>query len=225
MSISLGLSCLEFSCLPGSVSLFPSSFLGKFSAIISSNMISASFLLSLPPGSSLNWALVHLILSHKTLKVSPIFFFFIFLYLCLIWWVPSTCLWVHGFVLFSHPVWVNSGSWWWTGRPGVLHLMGSQRVGHNCATELNWTEGRIDQQISSPRKSYSFKTERGDNFIYCGKTNSENQEKWISKWLSSKWKNKQKERCWNQRAFWSRPKFYKSHSTCKICSEQRKWAF
>ena len=28
-------------------------------------------------------------------------------------------------------VWVNSGSWWWTGRPGVLQFMGSQRVGHN----------------------------------------------------------------------------------------------
>ena len=37
-------------------------------------------------------------------------------------------------------VWVNSGSWWWTGRPGVLQFMGSQRVGHDCATELNWTE-------------------------------------------------------------------------------------
>ena len=37
-------------------------------------------------------------------------------------------------------VWVNSGSWWWTGRPGVLRFMGSQRVGHNWATELNWTE-------------------------------------------------------------------------------------
>ena len=37
-------------------------------------------------------------------------------------------------------VWVNSGSWWWTGRPGVLHFMGSQRVRHNWATELNWTE-------------------------------------------------------------------------------------
>jgi len=36
-------------------------------------------------------------------------------------------------------VWVNSGSWWWTGRPGVLQFMGSQRVGHNWATELNWT--------------------------------------------------------------------------------------
>ena len=35
-------------------------------------------------------------------------------------------------------VWVNSESWWWTGRPGVLRFMGSQRVGHNWATELNW---------------------------------------------------------------------------------------
>ena len=33
--------------------------------------------------------------------------------------------------------WVNSGSWWWTGRPGVLWFMGSQTVGHNWATELN----------------------------------------------------------------------------------------
>ena len=37
-------------------------------------------------------------------------------------------------------VWVNSGSWWWTGRPGVLQIMGSQRVRHDWATELNWTE-------------------------------------------------------------------------------------
>ena len=37
-------------------------------------------------------------------------------------------------------VWVNSGSWWWTGRPGVLRFMGSQRVGHNWATELSWTD-------------------------------------------------------------------------------------
>ena len=33
-------------------------------------------------------------------------------------------------------VWVNSRSWWWTGRPGVLQSMGSQRVGHDWATEL-----------------------------------------------------------------------------------------
>ena len=37
-------------------------------------------------------------------------------------------------------VWVNSRSWWWTGKPGVLQFMGSQRVGHDWATELNWTE-------------------------------------------------------------------------------------
>ena len=34
---------------------------------------------------------------------------------------------------------VSSGSWWWTGRPGVLWTMGSQRVGYNWVTELNWT--------------------------------------------------------------------------------------
>ena len=34
-------------------------------------------------------------------------------------------------------VWVNSGSWWRTGRPGVLQFMGSQRVGHDWATEQN----------------------------------------------------------------------------------------
>ena len=37
-------------------------------------------------------------------------------------------------------VWVDSGSWWWTGRPGVLWFMGLQRVRHDWVTELNWTE-------------------------------------------------------------------------------------
>ena len=37
-------------------------------------------------------------------------------------------------------VWVDSGSWWWTGKPGVLWFMGSQRVGHDWAIKLNWTE-------------------------------------------------------------------------------------
>ena len=34
-------------------------------------------------------------------------------------------------------VWINSGSWWWTGRPGVLWFTGSQRVRHDWVTELN----------------------------------------------------------------------------------------
>ena len=38
-------------------------------------------------------------------------------------------------------VWVNSGSWWWTGRPGVLQFMGLQRVRHNWATEQGLQEG------------------------------------------------------------------------------------
>ena len=40
-------------------------------------------------------------------------------------------------------VWVNSGSWWWTGRPGVLQFMESQRVGHDWMIELNWCSVRL----------------------------------------------------------------------------------
>ena len=40
-------------------------------------------------------------------------------------------------------VWVNSRSWWWTGRPGVLQLMGLQRVRHEWATELDWTDLKL----------------------------------------------------------------------------------
>ena len=47
-------------------------------------------------------------------------------------WMASLTQWMW--------VWVNSGSWWWTGRPGVLQFMGLQRVGHDWAPELNWTE-------------------------------------------------------------------------------------
>ena len=46
---------------------------------------------------------------------------------------PTQCTWV----------WVNSGSWWWTGKPCVLQSMRSQRVRHDWATELNWTEPQI----------------------------------------------------------------------------------
>ena len=37
-------------------------------------------------------------------------------------------------------VWASSGSWWCTGRPGMLRFMGSKRVGHLWVTKLNWTE-------------------------------------------------------------------------------------
>ena len=48
-------------------------------------------------------------------------------------------------------VWVNSGSWWWTRRPGMLQSMGSQRVGHEWATELNSTDITIWALISIRR--------------------------------------------------------------------------
>ena len=35
-------------------------------------------------------------------------------------------------------VWVDSGSWWWTGNPTIMQSMGSQRVRHDWATELSW---------------------------------------------------------------------------------------
>ena len=46
-------------------------------------------------------------------------------------------------------VWVDSRSWWWTGRPGVLRFMGSQRVRHDWATELNWTERSLLEMLQS----------------------------------------------------------------------------
>ena len=39
-------------------------------------------------------------------------------------------------------VWLNSRSWWWTGRPGMLQFMGLQRVGHDWTSELNWPDGK-----------------------------------------------------------------------------------
>ena len=47
--------------------------------------------------------------------------------------------WLDGITDSMDIVWVNSGSWWWTGTPGVVWLMGSQRVRHDWATEPNWT--------------------------------------------------------------------------------------
>ena len=50
-------------------------------------------------------------------------------------------------------IWANSRSWWWTWRSGVLQSMGSQRIGHNRATELNWETIGFHSEHG---KSYSF---------------------------------------------------------------------
>ena len=49
-------------------------------------------------------------------------------------------------------VWVNSGIWWRTGRPGVLWFMGSQTVGHNWATELNWLKRNKPKRVWGNRR-------------------------------------------------------------------------
>ena len=49
-------------------------------------------------------------------------------------------------------VWVNSGRWWWTGRPGMLRFMGLQRVGHDWVTELNWTEQLCSQILMESKQ-------------------------------------------------------------------------
>ena len=54
-------------------------------------------------------------------------------------WIASLTRWAC--------VWVNSGSWWWTGRPGVLRFMGLKRIGNNWATELNWKKPLIILKI------------------------------------------------------------------------------
>ena len=50
-------------------------------------------------------------------------------------WMASPTLWTW--------VWASSGCWWWTGKPGLLLSMGSQRVGHDWATELNWMKEKV----------------------------------------------------------------------------------
>ena len=60
-------------------------------------------------------------------------------------WVASLTQWIW--------VWASSASWWWTGKPGVLKYMGSQRVGHDCATELTENpEHYICCKCSNPLK-------------------------------------------------------------------------
>ena len=78
--------------------------------------------------------------------------------------------WLDGITNAMDMSWVDSWSWWWTGRPGVLVLqsMGSQRVGNNWATELNWTgtsAGTRQRGISSTGFVKAVSMEIGS---YCG---------------------------------------------------------
>ena len=73
-------------------------------------------------------------------------------------------------------VWVNSGSWWWTGRPGLLRFMGLQRVEHDWVTELNWSHW------GSPcYPGFEFK------FYWYGRTSGEGIVRIVCKYLYCFW--------------------------------------
>ena len=62
-------------------------------------------------------------------------------------WMASLTLWTW--------VWINSGSWWWTGRPGVVQSVGSQRVRHDWVTELNRTDRDPEQTTDKLQNHYT----------------------------------------------------------------------
>ena len=62
-------------------------------------------------------------------------------------------------------VWVNSVSWWWTGRLGVLQSMGSKRVGHDWVTELNWTERKL-HWVLRPASNFPLITDAVGDTLY-----------------------------------------------------------
>ena len=68
-------------------------------------------------------------------------------------WIASLTQWTQ--------VWVSSGSWWWKGRPGMLQSMGLQRVGHDWATELNWTDWL------GPKQYPAFSTKEASFYSSC----------------------------------------------------------
>ena len=65
--------------------------------------------------------------------------------------------WLDGITDSMDMSWASSRSWWWTGRPGVLLSMGSQRVRHNWVTELNWTELKLYFHMISCIYSWVFR--------------------------------------------------------------------
>ena len=88
-------------------------------------------------------------------------------------------------------VWVDSGSWWWTGRPGVLRFMGSQRVGHGWATELNWCSAIVQicflklWRLNTPVKSsINCKWQRGLTAITLLGQERPREREWVLRFPS-----------------------------------------
>ena len=89
-------------------------------------------------------------------------------------------------------VWVGSRSWWWTGRPGVLQSMGTQRVGHNWVTE-QWQQQRCLRNIINWRVSW-FQLIMLTVFFSLTNRCPDYASKWpynIGKWREGRWRFQQ----------------------------------
>ena len=83
-------------------------------------------------------------------------------------------------------VWVNSGSWWWTGRPGELQSMGSLRVRHDWATSLSLS--CIGKGNGNPLQCSCLETPRDGGACWAavyGVAQSRTRLKWLSSSNSS----------------------------------------
>ena len=95
-------------------------------------------------------------------------------------WMASSTWWTW--------VWVNSGSWWWTGRPDVLWFMRSQRVGHDWATSHSLFTFMHWRRKWQPTPVFLLGESRGQRQPWAavyGVTQSQTQLKWISSSSSS----------------------------------------
>ena len=73
-------------------------------------------------------------------------------------------------------VWINSGSWWWTGRPGVLKSLGLQRVGHDWVTELilEWMDISCGTKVKARHESRKHNLwDMWDFFLHTKQWNTE----------------------------------------------------
>ena len=78
-------------------------------------------------------------------------------------------------------VWVDSGSWLWTGRPGVLQFMGLQRVRHDSATELNWTECQV--KITTLTHTHTYFDESSISCPTCATHFLKESESKVAQWF------------------------------------------
>ena len=110
-------------------------------------------------------------------------------------WMASPTRWTR--------VWVNSGSWWWTGRPGVLRFMGSQRIGYDWATELtelsNWRFLLVPPKQCNPHPGQWWTGQKQTFYPHtgCNLMIFEGTDQKVNCDIHGNSKAQGKENCWN----------------------------